>query len=75
MGQHKSNPTAQLAKEGKLPPKKEPLSKREMERRMHDAVEKYLIEKTGLSVDTINQFLNDEGGEAIESQIFKNLKG
>lgn len=30
MGQHKTNPTAILAKEGKIPPKKKGLSKREM---------------------------------------------
>ncbi len=75
MGQHKTNPNCQLAKDGQLPPRKEKLTKREMERRMHEAVEKYLIEKTGLSADTINQFLNDEGGEAVESQIFERLKG
>lgn len=31
MGQHKHNPTAQLAKEGKLPPKPKKMSKREQE--------------------------------------------
>lgn len=30
MGEHKYNPTAIAAREGKLPPKKKPLSKREV---------------------------------------------
>lgn len=34
MGEHKHNPNCQLAKEGKLPPKPERLSKREVERRV-----------------------------------------
>lgn len=31
MGEHKHNPTAIAAREGKLPPKKKPISKRERE--------------------------------------------
>jgi len=48
MGQHKSNPNCQLAKDGKLPPKKEKLTKREMERRMQAAVHSFLFTRTGL---------------------------
>ena len=48
MGQHKSNPTVQLAKEGKLPPKKEKLTKREMERRMQAMINSYFFTKTGI---------------------------
>ena len=32
MGEHKHNPTAIAAREGKLPPKKKPISKRERNR-------------------------------------------
>lgn len=32
MGEHKYNPTAIAAREGKLPPKKKPISKRERDR-------------------------------------------
>lgn len=32
MGEHKHNPTVIAAREGKLPPKKKPISKRERER-------------------------------------------
>ena len=35
MGQHKYNPTAIAAKEGKLPPKPKQMSKREAERLMY----------------------------------------
>lgn len=35
MGQHKYNPNCQLAREGKLPPKPEKLSKRESERLLY----------------------------------------
>lgn len=40
MGQHKYNPTAQAAKEGKLPPKPEKISKREQERQMYRIIRK-----------------------------------
>ena len=35
MGEHKHNPTAIAAKNGKLPPKEKGISKRETERRAH----------------------------------------
>lgn len=35
MGQHKTNPTALAAKEGKLPPKPQKISKKEAERIMY----------------------------------------
>ena len=40
MGQHKYNPTAQAAKEGKLPPKPEKISKREQERQIYRLIGK-----------------------------------
>ena len=40
MGQHKYNPTAQAAKEGKLPPKPPKISKREQERQMYRIIRK-----------------------------------
>ena len=36
MGEHKHNPTAIAAKNGWLPPKKKPMSKRELERLIMD---------------------------------------
>lgn len=42
MGQHKYNPTAQAAKEGKLPPKPEKISKREQERQIRRMIENRL---------------------------------
>lgn len=42
MGQHKYNPTAQAAKEGKLPPKPEKISKREQERQMYRIIRKII---------------------------------
>lgn len=44
MGQHKYNPNCQLAREGKLPPKPEKMSKRQRERLLM----KIIYEKTGL---------------------------
>lgn len=35
MGQHKHNPNCQLAREGKLPPKPNKMSKREQERELY----------------------------------------
>ena len=35
MGQHKYNPNCQLAKEGKLPPKPQKMSKRQQERELY----------------------------------------
>lgn len=40
MGQHKYNPTARAAKEGKLPPKPEKISKREQERQIYRLIGK-----------------------------------
>lgn len=49
MGQHKSNPTAIAAKEGKLPPKPPALSKRERDEIAYQALKKAL-HKRGLPV-------------------------
>ena len=48
MGQHKHNPTAIAAKEGKLPPKPQKKSKRQMERETYAMAAAMLMEKTGL---------------------------
>lgn len=42
MGQHKYNPNCALAKEGKLPPKPEKISKREQERQIYQMIENKL---------------------------------
>jgi hypothetical protein len=42
VGQHKHNPTVQLAKEGKLPPKKPKMGKRECERTVMDHINQLL---------------------------------
>jgi hypothetical protein len=52
MGQHKSNPTAQLAKEGKIPPKPRPMSKAELDMIMRLRIRGLLKEKTG--IDPLN---------------------
>lgn len=44
MGQHKYNPNCQLAREGKLPPKPKPMSKRQRERMMMA----FIRERTGI---------------------------
>ncbi len=44
MGEHKYNPTAQLAKEGKLPPKPNPITTAQSRRYM----EAYLRKVTGM---------------------------
>lgn len=43
MGQHKYNPNCQLAREGKLPPKPEKMSKRESERRLYAMCQEVLL--------------------------------
>jgi hypothetical protein len=45
MGQHKYNPTAQLVKEGKLPPKPPKMGKREKERFIKEEMLRYLRKK------------------------------
>lgn len=42
MGEHKHNPTAIAAREGKLPPKKKPISKRERDRLIYVELHKRL---------------------------------
>ena len=44
MGQHKTNPTAILAKEGKLPPKQKGMSKSEQIALVHKLFQKHLIQ-------------------------------
>lgn len=60
MGQHKHNPTAQLAKEGKLPPKEPQMSKRESERIMMARVQNYLFRR-----------ICARGGSALERKFLK----
>lgn len=43
MGQHKYNKTAIDAKEGKLPPKEKPMSKREKDRWLYSEISKYMF--------------------------------
>lgn len=45
MGQHKHNPTAIAAKEGKLPPKPKKLSKRERDRQIYAKCQEILYRK------------------------------
>lgn len=49
MGQHKRNPTAIAAKEGKLPPKPPKKSKRQMEREIFAMADAWMLAKTGIS--------------------------
>lgn len=51
MGQHKYNQTAQLAKEGKLPPKKSRIGKFEMRQLIQAAARKVLFRKTGIDIE------------------------
>lgn len=45
MGQHKYNPTVQLVKEGKLPPKEPKMGKRATERLLREEMTRLLYEK------------------------------
>ena len=49
MGQHKYNPTAIAAKEGKLPPKEKKLSKHERDILLHNAVENAIRKVVGVA--------------------------
>lgn len=49
MGQHKYNPTAIAAKEGKLPPKEKKMSKRERDIFLHNAVENAMRKVVGVA--------------------------
>ena len=49
MGQHKYNPTAIAAKEGKLPPKPKKPSKRERELHMYNALKNAMREMVGVA--------------------------
>lgn len=42
MGQHKYNPTAIAAKEGKIPPKPPNITKAEIRRMVNDEIKRYL---------------------------------
>jgi len=57
MGQHHSNPTAKLAKEGKLPPKPTYLSKREQELRLRAAVSMELAKRTHLPLSLFMPYI------------------
>ena len=45
MGQHKHNPNCQLAKEGKLPPKRRRKGKREAERELYAMCAGYICKR------------------------------
>lgn len=49
MGQHKYNPTAIAAKEGKLSPKEKKMSKRERDIFLHNAVENAMRKVVGVA--------------------------
>lgn len=49
MGEHKYNPTAIAAREGKLPPKKRKMSKRETERELRHLVLVEVHKRLGLA--------------------------
>lgn len=49
MGQHKYNPTAIAAKEGKIPPKKKRLGKRQSEWLMQKMIENELRKRIGIA--------------------------
>lgn len=52
MGQHKHNPTAIAAKDGKLPPKqKNNMSKREERALLYNMINAAMYEKTGIGFD------------------------
>lgn len=53
MGQHKYNPTAIAAKEGKLLPKKKKLSKHESDILLHNAVENAMRKVVGVAPSDI----------------------
>ena len=46
MGQHKYNPTAIAAKEGKLPPKQKKMSKAELNRELHGMIWSELVKRS-----------------------------
>lgn len=57
MGQHKYNPTAIAAKEGKLLPKEKKLSKRERDILLHNAVENAMRKVVGVAPsDLLNTY-------------------
>lgn len=69
MGQHKYNPTAIAAKEGKLPPKPKKLSKREREALLMAEVCRKIFTKTG-----IGSVLREVGREPyVEAEIMTDL--
>lgn len=49
MGQHKYNPTAIAAKEGKLPPKPQKKSKRQRDAELYNAVENAMRKVVGVA--------------------------
>lgn len=69
MGQHKYNPTAIAAKEGKLPPKPKKLSKRESEVLLMAEVYRKIFTETG-----IGSVLREVGREPyVEAEIMADL--
>ena len=57
MGQHKYNPTAIAAKNGEIPPKPKPLSKREREAMAYMAFQKVMHDKGLLTPFDMNTLL------------------
>ena len=48
MGEHKTNPTAIAAKNGRLPPKGKPMGKRERERMVARMIAREIERRTGI---------------------------
>lgn len=60
MGQHKTNPTAIAAKEGKIPPKPERPSKRELDRQLYAKCQEIIY---GRFMDAYEKIQKEEGFE------------
>lgn len=61
MGQHKSNPVAELAKRGKLPPKPKKPSKREQERMLRQAIFSEIVKRNPELPKVLSQLNTDRG--------------
>ena len=65
MGQHKYNPTAIAAKEGKIPPKPPKPSKAEKERAIYEAPAKAMQERL-MKKEPVSDKISEEYGEVAE---------
>lgn len=58
MGQHKYNPTAIAAKEGKLPPKPKQLRKREHDLLLYESIENVMRKRVGYAPSDFLELLD-----------------